>query len=41
MPATVITLEDLQKLKHELLEEYGKLLSQRHTTPVRKWLKIT
>jgi hypothetical protein len=39
MAATIITLEDLQNLKQELLTEIQKLLSQRQTTPARKWLK--
>ncbi len=39
MAATIITLEDLQNFKQELLAEIQKLLSQRQTTPARKWLK--
>jgi hypothetical protein len=39
MAATIITLEDLQNFKLELLEEIQKLLSQRNPVPVRKWLK--
>ena len=39
MAATIITLEDLQNFKQELLTEIQKLLSQRQTTPARKWLK--
>lgn len=39
MAATIITLEDLQNFKQELLTEIQKLLSQRQTTPARRWLK--
>jgi hypothetical protein len=39
MAATIITPEDLQNFKQELLTEIQKLLSQRQTTPSRKWLK--
>ena len=39
MAATIITLEDLQNFKQELVSEIQKLLSQRQTTPARKWLK--
>ena len=39
MAATIITLEDLQHFKQELLIEIQKILSQRQTTPARKWLK--
>lgn len=39
MSANIITPEDLQSFKIELLEEIQKLLSQRQTTPARKWLK--
>lgn len=39
MAATIITPEDLQAFKNELLEELQKLITQRHTTPARKWLK--
>jgi len=39
MAATIITLEDLQNFKQELITELQKLLSQRQTTPARKWLK--
>jgi hypothetical protein len=39
MAATIITLEDLQTFKQELITELQKLLSQRQTTPARKWLK--
>lgn len=39
MAANIITLEDLQNFKQELLSELQKILSQRQTVPVRKWLK--
>ena len=39
MAATIITPEDLQNFKQELLAEIQKLLSQRQTGPARKWLK--
>lgn len=39
MAANIITPEDLQSFKKELIEEFRNLLSQRHTTPLRKWLK--
>ncbi len=39
MAATIITLEDLQNFKKEMLEEMQRILSQRQTAPARKWLK--
>lgn len=39
MPATIITPEDLQAFKKELLEEIKKLLAQHNNSPHRKWLK--
>lgn len=39
MAATIITPDDLQSFKQELLSEIQKLLSQRQTAPARKWLK--
>ena len=39
MAANIITLEDLQNFKQELLTELQKILSQRQTVPTRKWLK--
>ncbi|MBS1681598.1 MAG: hypothetical protein OJF59_001841 [Cytophagales bacterium] len=39
MAANIVTLEDLQNFKQELIAEIQKLLSQRQTTPARKWLK--
>ncbi len=39
MAVNIITTEDLENFKVELLDEIKKLLSQRQTTPARKWLK--
>jgi hypothetical protein len=39
MAANIVTLEDLQSFKEELLTEIQKLLTKRQTTPARKWLK--
>jgi hypothetical protein len=40
MTANIVTIEDLQNFKKELLEEIKKLLIERSSlTPVRKWLK--
>ncbi len=39
MAANIVTLEDLHNFKQELIAEIQKLLSQRQTTPARKWLK--
>jgi hypothetical protein len=39
MGANIITIEDLQEFKRELIEEIRGLLSQRQTAPQRKWLK--
>jgi hypothetical protein len=39
MAANIITIEDLQNFKKELIEEIKNLLNQRQTTPIRKWLK--
>ncbi|MBX2956210.1 MAG: helix-turn-helix domain-containing protein [Cyclobacteriaceae bacterium] len=39
MPATIVTPEDLQSLKQELLEEIGKMLAQHGAMPAKKWLK--
>jgi len=38
MAANIVTIEDLQNLKQELVAEVQKLL-QEHVTPTRKWLK--
>lgn len=39
MSATIITPEDLHRFKIELLEDIQKMILQRQTQPVRKWLK--
>ena len=39
MAVNIITPEDLQNFKLELLEEIKKILTQRPITPTRKWLK--
>jgi hypothetical protein len=39
MATNIITIEDLQNFKKELIEEIKNLLNQRQTTPIRKWLK--
>jgi hypothetical protein len=39
MAANIITPEDLQSFKKELIEEIKNMLAQRHTTPARRWLK--
>lgn len=39
MPAIIITPEDLQEFKDQLLKEITALLSQRHAPMTRKWLK--
>jgi hypothetical protein len=39
MAATIITPEDLQNFKQELLTEIQQLLSQKQAAPTRKWLK--
>lgn len=39
MAAIIITPEDLQKFKLELLEEIQKIMNAKHPAPVRKWLK--
>jgi hypothetical protein len=39
MAANIVTLEDLQNFKQEILSEIQKILSQKHTIPVKKWLK--
>jgi hypothetical protein len=39
MAVTIITSDDLQNFKLELLAEMEKLLSRGETGPVRKWLK--
>lgn len=39
MAANVVTTEDLQVFKKDLLEDFKKLLNEKHGQPVRKWLK--
>jgi hypothetical protein len=39
MSAQILTLEDLQLFKGELIEEFKKLLRQNGIQPVKKWLK--
>lgn len=39
MASMIITPEDLQKFKQELLEEIQKIVNAKHPAPVRKWLK--
>jgi len=39
MATNIVTIEDLQTFKLELVAEIQKLLLQRQTTPARKWLK--
>lgn len=39
MAANIVTIEDLQDFKQELLEEIRNMVSQRQTVPARKWLK--
>jgi len=39
MAANVVTTEDLQVFKKDLLDDFKKLLNQKQGHPVRKWLK--
>ena len=39
MAASIVTIEDLQNLKQDLLVEFQKILSQRPGTLNKKWLK--
>lgn len=39
MAANVVTTEDLQVFKKDLLDDFKKLLNEKHGQPVRKWLK--
>lgn len=41
MPANVITPEDLQIFKKELLEDIRKLLMQKETHELKRWLRGT
>lgn len=39
MAGTIITPEDLDKFKLELIEEIRQLLKEQQGTPVKRWLK--
>jgi hypothetical protein len=39
MVLDIITLDDLQEFRRQMIEEIRQLLTQRQITPVRKWLK--
>jgi hypothetical protein len=39
MPAEVLSNEDLQVFKYELIDEIKKLLRQNGIQPVKKWIK--
>lgn len=39
MAATIITPEDLQAFKQELLEDIRKLISERKSAPAQRWYK--
>ncbi len=39
MPATILTTDDLNEFKIELIDEFKKLLRQNGLQPVKKWLK--
>ena len=39
MAATIITTEDLQEFKHELLQDLKELLSTQTSLKQKKWLK--
>jgi hypothetical protein len=39
MAVNIVTLEDLQKFKLELLEEIQKIVNAKRPAPLRKWLK--
>ena len=39
MAANIVTLEDLQKFRQELIEDLTNILEKRQTTPSRRWLK--
>jgi len=39
MAATIITPEDLQAFKLELLEDLRKLISERNAVPAQQWYK--
>jgi len=39
MPATIVTTEDLQFFKVEMLDEIKRLLKEANGQPTKKWLK--
>lgn len=39
MASAIITPDDLQNFKQELLDEIRKLLTQRNQEPARRWIK--
>ncbi len=39
MAANIVTVEDLENFKQEMLAEIEKLLSKHQSQPARKWLK--
>jgi hypothetical protein len=39
MAVTVITTDDLEVFRKNLIDDFKKLLGERHAQPVRKWLK--
>lgn len=39
MATSIITIEDLQQFKHELLDEIRKLLPERQPISTQRWLK--
>src|SRR5690606_16500007 len=39
MPAEIITVEDLQTLKSELISDIKELLKEQTGQPIKKWLK--
>ena len=39
MPATIVTTEDLQYFKKEILDEINRLFKEANGQPTKKWLK--
>ena len=39
MPATIVTHEDLQTFKRDLIDEIRKLLAEQSPKPTKRWLK--
>ena len=39
MPATIVTHEDLQTFKRDLIDEIRKLLAEQGPKPTKRWLK--